>query len=152
MSDFYEPNSEMVRLDCNVDDMTGEDIGYAREMLMKEGAREVYIVPVQMKKDRPGIEFNVICAKEDANRLAQAVLRYTSTFGVRRSDILGYALDRSVETLSTEFGQVRVKTGEGYGVKKQKLEYEDVKAYAGKAGMSIAEARANLMKMLSENK
>ena len=144
----FAPNSKMVRLDCNVDDMTGEDIGFARERMMADGAREVYIVPVQMKKDRPGMEINVICSAEDADRLAQSMLINTSTFGVRRTELTGYALEREARVLETEFCPVRVKIGWGYGVKKFKLEYEDVAKYAKLACMPIAQAREQLLKML----
>ncbi|MBQ3078637.1 MAG: DUF111 family protein [Clostridia bacterium] len=142
------PNGKMVRLDCNVDDMKGEDIGFAREKLMKDGAKEVYIVPVQMKKDRPGMEINVICRAEDADRLAKSMLVNTSTYGVRRTEITTYFLTRSQTALETPHGRVSVQTGEGYGIKKQKAEYEDLKKYAERAGIPLDEARNHVMNLL----
>ena len=116
------PNEKIVELKANIDDMTGEDLAFACDRIREEGAKDVALIPVIMKKGRPGHILVVIAAEADANRLAAVVLRETSTFGVRRTDCARYALSRRIERGDDG---VRVKFGEGYGVSKSKREFED---------------------------
>ncbi len=140
------PNDEICELSCNLDDMTGECVGNAQQALLSLGALDAYIVPVQMKKSRPGQILVCLCGPEDSDTLAQAMLRHTTTFGVRRSVCSRYMLNRRWETVDTAYGPIRRKTGEGYGVVKSKWEYEDVAEAAKKAGIPILEAYRELNK------
>lgn len=115
-------NDRIVELRANIDDMTGEDLAFACERLREAGARDVSLVPALMKKGRPGHILVVLAAEHDADTLAAAVLRETSTFGVRRVDCARYALERRIERGADG---IRVKHGEGYGVSKSKPEFED---------------------------
>jgi len=115
-------NDRIVELRANIDDMTGEDLAFACERLREAGARDVSLVPALMKKGRPGHILVVLAAEQDADALAAAVLRETSTFGVRRVDCARYALERRIERGADG---IRVKYGEGYGVSKLKPEFED---------------------------
>ncbi|MBO7683177.1 MAG: nickel pincer cofactor biosynthesis protein LarC [Kiritimatiellae bacterium] len=115
-------NERVVELRANIDDMTGEDLALACERLRAAGAKDVLLTPAVMKKGRPGHVLEVLASEADADALAAAVLRETSTFGVRRVDCLRYALNRRVERGPDG---VRVKYGEGYGVAKSKPEFED---------------------------
>jgi uncharacterized protein (DUF111 family) len=124
------PNGEAVELSCNLDDMTGEAAGFVCELLLEHGALDVFTIPVQMKKGRPGFLLSCLCEAKDADRLAALLLRHTTTFGVRRYDCHRYTLERNVTTVETPYGPVRVKTGTGYGSTKSKPEYEDVAAAA----------------------
>ena len=116
------PNERVVELKANIDDMTGEDLALACERLRAAGARDVSLVPAVMKKGRAGHILVVLAAEADADALAAAVLRETSTFGVRRTDCPRYALDRRVERGADG---IRVKYGSGYGVSKSKPEFDD---------------------------
>ena len=115
-------NDRIVELRANIDDMTGEDLAFACERLREAGARDVSLVPALMKKGRPGHILVVLAAEQDADALAAAVLRETSTFGVRRVDCARYALERRIER---DADGIRVKYGEGYGVSKSKPEFDD---------------------------
>ena len=115
-------NDRIVELKANIDDMTGEDLAFACERLRAAGAKDVSLVPATMKKGRPGHILVVLAAEQDADALAAAVLRETSTFGVRRTDCTRYALERRIERGADG---IRVKYGEGYGVSKSKPEFED---------------------------
>ena len=126
----------VTRLECNLDDMTGEDVGFATEQLFKAGARDVYTQAIGMKKNRPGILLSVICMPEDADRLAEAMMKYTTTLGIRRQDMSRYVLERREETVSTPYGQVRVKRASGMGTERSKPEYEDIAALAREHGLS----------------
>ena len=120
----------IAKLECNLDDMTGEDIGFATEQLFAAGARDVFTQSIQMKKNRPGVLLSVICLPEDADRLAQVMMKHTTTLGIRRQDISRYALKRSEETISTSYGDIRVKRSTGMGVERVKPEYDDLAAIA----------------------
>ena len=118
------------KLECNLDDMTGEEIGFAMEQLFAAGARDVYTVPVGMKKNRPGILLTVICMAEDADRLAEVMMKHTSTLGIRRQDLSRYVLRREEKTVRTAYGEVRIKRAYGMGAEREKPEYEDLATLA----------------------
>ena len=134
----------ITRLECNLDDMTGEEIGFAMEQLFQAGARDVYTQSIGMKKSRPGVLLSVICLPEDADRLAETMMKHTTTLGIRRQDMDRYALERRIVTKETAFGPVRVKEAEGMGTQKQKAEYDDLAALAGENGLSLFEIRRSL--------
>ncbi|MBR0156261.1 MAG: nickel pincer cofactor biosynthesis protein LarC [Clostridia bacterium] len=132
----------IIRLECNVDDMTAEQIGFAQERLFEAGARDVYTVPAFMKKSRPGTLITVICAESEKNRLIETMFAHTSTLGVRESAVTRHVLTRRVETLETAFGPVRRKIAGGFGAKKAKFEYEDLARIAREKGISLEDAEA----------
>jgi uncharacterized protein (DUF111 family) len=129
--------------ECNIDDMTAEELAFAAEMIMGEGAKDVTLSSVQMKKGRPATVMTVMCADEEAEkeRFVRLIFKYTTTIGIRELISERYILDRSEETLKTAFGNVRCKRVKGYGVERSKLEYEDIARIAREKGLSIAEAR-----------
>ncbi|MDE7242583.1 MAG: nickel pincer cofactor biosynthesis protein LarC [Oscillospiraceae bacterium] len=131
------PNDTVTELKANIDDMSGEALGFAMERLLDAGALDVSYVPLQMKKNRPGVLLLCLCRTADADRLAKEILVYTGTFGVRRTDCARYALDVRKETVETEFGPVDCKTGTGYGVVKRKAEYEDAARAARNCGETL---------------
>ena len=128
---------------CNIDDMTAEELAFAAERLMEEGAKDVTLTPVQMKKGRPATLMTVMCAdeEEEKERFVRLIFRYTSTIGIRELISERYILDRSEETLDTAYGRVRCKRVSGYGVDRCKFEYEDLARIAREQEVSIAEAR-----------
>jgi len=138
-------------LETNIDDSSGETLGYAMERLLEEGAKDVCILPCTMKKARPGNVLRVICAFEDSQRLARVIMEETGTLGVRVMPIAHrYVLRREVVRKEVEF------EGRCYGVRfkvakdakgevlKTAPEFEDVKRIAKEAGKSIREVRAFL--------
>ena len=135
---------QITRLECNLDDMTGEDIGFAMEQLFKAGARDVYTQPIGMKKSRPGELLSVICLPEDAGKLAAVMMKHTTTLGIRRQDMSRYVLDRRIETVETSYGPVRVKTTSGMGVQRRKAEYEDLATLAELNQVSLETIRKEL--------
>ena len=153
LGDFVEetgPNGEAVELRCNLDDMTAEALAFACERLEEAGALDVSVQPLFMKKGRSGQLLTVLCKKEDADRLAALVLRHTSAIGLRRFDCLRYTLEREIVTEETPLGPIRVKRSHGYGVCKEKYEYEDVAAAAKANGLSYAEAEALVQGRLND--
>lgn len=133
-------------LSCNVDDMSAEEIAFAMERLFAAGARDVYTIPLGMKKNRPGTLFCVICAASDSDRMAEEIFRHTSTIGIRRQTVERYTLSRSESVRQTEYGPVKVKRSQGYGVVREKLEYEDLARIARENGESILRLKKELEK------
>jgi len=129
--------------ECNIDDMTAEELAFAAERLMEEGAKDVTLTPVQMKKGRPATLLTVMCADEEAEkeRFVRLIFRYTTTIGIRELISERYILDRREDTLDTPYGPVRRKIVSGYGTERYKLEYEDLARIAREEDVSIGEAR-----------
>lgn len=140
----------VTKLECNVDDMTAEDIGFAMEQLFEAGARDVYTQPIGMKKSRPGTMLSVICLPEDADRLASVLMKHTTTLGIRRQDMSRYVLERTERTVHTVYGDVRVKHASGMGMEREKPEYEDVAELAREHGVSLETIRKEVKTALQE--
>lgn len=141
---------EVCELKCNVDDMTGEELGFAMEQLFEAGAVEVFTVPITMKKSRPGILLHVLCPEKNREQVVKAIFQYTTTIGIRESRSHRYVLDRRIEPVQTPYGEVRIKHSEGYGVERYKYEYEDVARIARENQMSLSQAR-NCLKNLRKD-
>lgn len=135
---------QVVELAANIDDMTGEELGFAVEMLLEGGALDVYTQSIYMKKSRPAVKLCVIAAPEEAERMAQLIFRYTTTLGIRQYLCHRYELERHFDKKATPFGEITVKISKGYGVTKEKYEYEELAEIARKEGISLAEARKRI--------
>ncbi len=134
----------VTKLECNLDDMTGEDISFAMERLFDAGARDVFTQPIGMKKSRPGVLLSVICLPQDADALAEVMMKHTSTLGIRRQDMSRYILTREEKTVSTAFGDVRVKCAGGMGADRKKPEYDDIAALAKQHNVPLSVIREAL--------
>lgn len=136
-------HDEVVEISANIDDMTGEDLGAAMEILLGEGALDVWFEPIQMKKNRPAVKLSLLARPGDEERLAAAALRHTTTLGVRLNRCPRVTLARATETVRTEFGDVRLKKGLLNGeTVKEMPEYDDVKRLAAESGRPVAVVRA----------
>ena len=131
-------------LSCNLDDMTGEQLGYAMEVLMEQGARDAFTTPIGMKKSRPGVMLTVLCREADKERMIGLLFKHTTTLGIRESFCNRHTLNRRVETVDTAYGPVRKKVSFGHGVRRSKFEYEDVARAAKENNISISEVLSNL--------
>ena len=131
----------ILELSCNVDDMTAEDISFAVNKLFEKGAREVFTVPVGMKKSRPGTLISVICTSNEKEAMVSTLFKYTTTLGIREVKTDRYVLDRRIETMNTPLGKVRRKISSGYGVTRAKYEHDDLETIANEKGISIDEVR-----------
>ena len=123
---------KVIELKFNVDDMTGEETGYATGVLMENGALDVFTTPVFMKKNRPGILFTVLVKPEDKEKFARLIFENTTTIGIRYNAMDRFKLARREEKVITKYGEIRVKVSEGFGVTKAKPEYDDVSEAADK--------------------
>ncbi|MGD0212585.1 MAG: nickel pincer cofactor biosynthesis protein LarC [Terriglobales bacterium] len=118
-------------LEANLDDLSPQVLGYAMERLLTEGALDVFSVPVQMKKSRPGALLTVLAKLEDADRLSKMIFAETTTLGVRRREEQRQTLSRRWETVDTTWGPVRIKIANMNGsVSNYAPEYEDCRTLA----------------------
>lgn len=131
---------EIRELSCNIDDMTGEAVGFAMERLFEAGALDVYTIPIGMKKSRPGILLHVMCHESNKEAILHAMFKHTTTIGIRENKMSRYVLDRRVEAKETIYGPLRCKISSGYGVERQKYEYEDLNRIALEHNISIENA------------
>lgn len=97
------------KLESNIDDSTGEALGFVMDKLFEAGARDVHYIPVYMKKNRPAYQINVICKKEDIEKLEQIIFMETTTIGIRRIKMERSVLNREIKTMQTSLGEVQVK-------------------------------------------
>lgn len=139
-----DDSEQIIRLACNIDDMTGEEMGYAMDKLLACGALEVYTTPAGMKKNRPGHVLNVLCKPIDKDSMVHEIFKHTTTLGIREYICNRYTLTREVKTIDTTYGPIHVKTSSGYGVTKTKLEYEDLVKIANEQDKSLFEIKKDL--------
>lgn len=97
------------KLETEVDDCTGEALGYVLDRLYDAGAREAHFLPVFMKKGRPGYQIEVLCSQADIPILENIIFEDTTTIGIRRYPLERTALDRSFGVVQTEYGEIAVK-------------------------------------------
>ena len=157
-------------LSCNVDDMTGEDIAFAIETFLQNGALDAFTVPCTMKKGRPGVLVTVLCKNPDQKQMTRLILQHTTTLGVRSAikkrwilsrtesetvisdDVLANvtAPDMPAESkaheLKTTGGDctIRSKTSTGFGITRNKYEHDDLEKIARTYGLTLAQVRALL--------
>lgn len=131
----------VIELVCSIDDMTAEDLGFALERLLEAGALDAYYTSAGMKKCRPGVELNCICKVSERDAVLKCIFKNTSTLGVRERECRRYTLDRSTKTVETTLGSVSVKISQGYGVRHEKPEYDELAQIARKTGLSMSEIR-----------
>ena len=136
-----EESTTIAQLACNLDDMTPEALGFAQERLWEAGALDVTTAPIGMKKNRPGVQLTCLCRLEDREKLVSVLFAHTTTLGVRESLCTRYTLARSQRTVETEHGPVRVKEARGWGVTREKPEYEDVANIAREQGLTLDQVK-----------
>lgn len=129
----------VLELRCNVDDMTGEAIGFALEEFLAKGALEAFTVPVGMKKSRPGTLLCVLCREADRDAMVSLIFRHTTTLGIRETGCTRHVLNRTVREVETPYGRVRRKDSAGYGVSRSKYEFEDLARIAREQNLSLEE-------------
>ncbi|MCC3863871.1 nickel pincer cofactor biosynthesis protein LarC [Terrisporobacter petrolearius] len=109
IEDESEYKDFIVKLESNIDDCSGEALGYVMERLYKAGARDVHYMPVFMKKNRPAYQLNVVCKEEDVPKLEDIIFEETTTIGIRKQRMERSILKREIKKVQTSLGEVAVK-------------------------------------------
>lgn len=127
------------KLETNIDDCTGEALGYVMDKLLKAGARDVHYIPVYMKKNRPAYELNIICREEQIPKLEEIIFAETTTIGIRRVRMERTVLKREIQTVNTSFGEVRVKICDIKSGRRIYPEYESIASICRDTGLPYQE-------------
>ena len=146
------PVEEITVLEANVDDMTPQVFGYVMEQALQNGALDAFSTPVQMKKSRPGMLLTVLCRTEDSQRLTKFILAETTTLGVRMRKESRAALTRRHVSVSTKWGEVRIKLANlNGGISNYAPEYEDCRQIAKEKKVPLKTVMQEAIKVYLEN-
>jgi uncharacterized protein (TIGR00299 family) protein len=150
--DLPFPMEEITVLEANVDDMTPQVFGYVMEQALQNGALDAFGTPVQMKKSRPGMLLTVLCRTEDSQRLTKFILSETTTLGVRMRQENRAALTRRHVSVSTKWGDVRMKLANLNGsISNYAPEYEDCRQIAKEKKVPLKTVMQEAIKVYLEN-
>ena len=135
-----ENQDQIMKLETNVDDCTGEALGYTLEKLMAAGALDAYYTAIQMKKNRPAYELSVVCREREREALEEIIFLHTTTIGIRRYALERTVLDRRPATVETPWGPAEVKICGRNGREFVYPEYESVRRLCENSSLSFQEA------------
>lgn len=133
-------SDQIVELQFQVDDMTGEEIGFALDEIFSSGAVDAYWTSVAMKKNRPGTLITVFSKPDQLEEVVSSIFKNTTTIGIRRCDKKRYILEREIITKDG----LRYKKVSGYGVDREKAEFDDLASKAREEGKSLLEVKKGL--------
>lgn len=139
-----DSSDRIVKLETNIDDCTGESLGFVMDELFSTGARDVHFIPCFMKKNRPAYLLSVICLENDRKKMEEIIFRHTTTIGIRRVFMERTVLDRKEIFLDSPYGKIRAKSVQGNGVARTLPEYDDVAKIARKSGKTFGEIFSEL--------
>ena len=155
-SGFHTAQDTICKLETNLDDCTGEALGYVMERLLAAGARDVYYTPIQMKKNRPAFLLSVLCLQEDIPAMEQIIFAETTTIGIRRTEMARSILTRRLRTVQTPLGCAQVKECalpcEDSGTPETRCypEYESLRELCLTNGCSYQDALRTVLKELEK--
>ena len=127
-----EGRDKVVKLETDIDDCSGEVLGYVMKKLFKAGAKDVHYAPVFMKKNRPAWELTVICGEDKAEELEQIIFTETTTIGIREYPLMRSILNREEKEVETVYGKAAVKQVTFGDMTRAYPEYDTVKKLAKK--------------------
>lgn len=137
--EMEEINEDIIVMETNVDDTSGEIFGYTQELLLRNGALDVYFTPIYMKKNRPGYKVSVICKKQDMFKLQNIIFRETTTIGIRYRTECRTELERDYIEIETKYGKIKAKKVNNNGEEYIYPEYETLKKLATENNIPLKE-------------
>ena len=138
-------------LECNIDDMNHELIDYVMDKLFQVGAKDVYLTPIQMKKNRPALKLSVLYDREIEEEVFRVIFTETTSIGIRKYPVEKIMLDRKTKSIETTWGSVNVKLAYYKGqLVNAAPEYEDCKRLAEKTGLPIKQIYAEVNVLIKE--
>lgn len=145
-----QSTDEIWVLETNLDDCTGESLGYIMDKLLEHGANDVFFTPIFMKKNRPAYKLSVLCKENKMKEMESLIFKNTTSIGIRRYSVSRTVLAREIMTINTKYGEVRVKVCSFENEKYYYPEYEDIKEISSKTGISF-KTLYDEMRMLGKN-
>ena len=139
IKDTSNKSHNIYKLESNIDDCSGEALGYVVEKLLSEGARDVHFIPVFMKKNRPAYQLNVICREEDIEKFEQIIFEETTTIGIRKQKMEMTMLKTELKIIDTSLGKAQVKICDLKNEKRIYPEYNSIVEICKKSGKSYQE-------------
>ena len=139
IKDTSSKSHSIYKLESNIDDCSGEALGYIVEKLLSKGARDVHFIPVFMKKNRPAYQLNVICREEDIEKFEQIIFEETTTIGIRKQKIEMTMLKTELKIIDTSLGKAQVKICDLKNEKRIYPEYNSIVEICKKSGKSYQE-------------
>lgn len=131
-SDKEHYDHQMIKVEVNLDDMSGEWMGYVLDLLFEAGVNDAFYAPIYMKKNRPAVLLQVLCHEDQLDAVKQILLKETTTLGLRYYPLTVFRAERFFLTVKTQWGDVTVKCGVYQGeIIQAAPEYEDCKKLAG---------------------
>ncbi|MBP1968586.1 uncharacterized protein (DUF111 family) [Virgibacillus natechei] len=131
-------DDQMIKMEVNLDDISGEWLGYVMDVLFEAGANDVFYTPIYMKKNRPGVLLQLLCPRKSMDKMKEILLKETTTFGIRYYPLTVHRMERNFVNVETEWGTVTVKQGIYNGeVFQRSPEFEDCKAIAEEFGVPL---------------
>lgn len=140
IEDSEEEKDVIYKLETNIDDCSGENLGYVMDRLFENGARDVNYIPMFMKKNRPAYMMNVICEEEYVEKLEHIIFSETTTIGIRKTVMERTVLKREIKEIDTSFGKAKVKVCRLGDKLKYYPEYDSISTICKEKGMSYTEA------------
>ena len=137
-------------LETNVDDCTGEALGFAMELLMKAGAKDVWHTPIYMKKNRPAYQLSVLCGKKEIEAMEEILFMNTTTIGVRRYPVGRTAMERSLREVDTPWGRAGVKVCSRGGIRRVYPEFDSVSRICRERGLAFDEVYRQIQRLGEE--
>lgn len=145
-------DTEMVKMEVNLDDIPGEWLGYVMDLLFENGANEVFYTPIYMKKNRPGTLLQLLCSTTKIDKMKDILFKETTTLGIRYYPLTVHRLERLFEQVETEWGSVTVKKGIYEGqVVQWAPEYEECKQIAHTHGIPLKKVYDHIRKGSEDN-
>ncbi|MGN1411881.1 MAG: nickel pincer cofactor biosynthesis protein LarC [Oscillospiraceae bacterium] len=141
IGETLETSNEISELQCNLDDMSPENIAFAQEVLLSNGALDVFTTPIVMKKGRLATLLTCLCSLDTRDSLVNLIFKHTSTIGIREVIKNRYTLTRREILKDTSLGSIKVKVSNGFGVEHKKIEYDDISKMAKEKNISIEEIK-----------
>lgn len=150
------PNHEhiddgMIKLEVNIDNMSGEWLGYVMDLLFEAGANDVYYTPIYMKKNRPAVLLQLLCSKQKLDKMKEILFTETTTLGLRYYPLTVHRLQRTFTEVVTKWGKVTVKEGifEGEAIQRSP-EYEDCRKIAENNSIPLKKVYEEVWKVLNK--
>ena len=144
MGETQEQSAEVLELSCNIDDMSAEELGFAMDELLSAGALDVWFTAIGMKKCRPATMLSCLCREDQREAIVRCIFKNTTTLGVREKSCRRHTLERSSYVKDGPDGPVSFKCAEGWGVRREKPEYEDMAKIARETGRSLLDIKKKL--------